>query len=134
MGKLVRFGICMDETLLKNFDSFIHKKGFKNRSQAISQCLRDFLSQELDETPEQETTGIIILVYNHDKRELVDTLIDLQHEFVENVISTLHVHLDHHNCLEIIVAKGVAKNLKSLADKLTSVKGIKQGYFKAVIP
>ena len=79
-------------------------------------------------------TGVIILVYNHEKRELVDTLIDLQHTFMGNIISTLHVHLDHHHCLEIIVVKGKTSHLKELADKLISVKGVKQGCFRVVSP
>ncbi|CAD7769618.1 Nickel-responsive regulator [Candidatus Methanoperedenaceae archaeon GB50] len=134
MSNLVRFGICMNKDLLKNFDAFLRKKGFKNRSQAIAQCLRDCLSQQWEETSSKETTGTIILVYNHEKRELVDNLIDLQHEFVGSVVSTLHVHLDSHNCLEVIVVRGKAKDLKILADKLISVKGVKQGYFRVVAP
>ena len=134
MSNLVRFGISMEEDLLKDFDEFIKKRGFKNRSQAIAQCLRDYLSQALETIPEAVVTGVIILVYNHEKRELVDTLIDLQHTFVGNIISTLHVHLDHHHCLEIIVVKGRTSHLKELADKLISVKGVKQGCFRVISP
>ncbi|MDL1970202.1 MAG: nickel-responsive transcriptional regulator NikR [Candidatus Desulfofervidaceae bacterium] len=134
MGKVVRFGISIEESLLKNFDRFIRSKGYKNRSQAIAQCLRAYLTQEQGLKATGVVTGVIILVYNHEKRELVNTLINLQHRFLGTVISTLHIHLSRHECLEVIVAKGEVKDLRTLTDNLTSIKGVKQSQFRIISP
>ncbi len=122
-----RFGISLDASLLKNFNSLIFKKGYSNRSEAIRDLIRDSLVREEWEEGDRETLGTITIVYSHDTRELVDVLTDLQHRFYTSIISSLHVHLDGHNCLEILVVKGKGKNLKKIADRLIGTKGVKHG-------
>lgn len=124
---LRRFGISLDDILLKRFDTQISKKGYKNRSEAIRDLIRDSLVKEEWEDIEKETIGIITIVYSHDKRELTDALIDFQHNFYTSVLSSLHIHLDEHNCLEVIVVKGKVKDIKKIADRLIGTKGVKHG-------
>jgi len=124
---LVRFGISLDEILLERFDSLIEKKGHANRSEAIRDLIRDSLVMEEWETSATETVGTITIVYSHETRVLTDTLTDLQHRYHGSIISAMHIHLDQHNCLEVIVVKGRAKDIKAIADRLIGTKGVKHG-------
>lgn len=122
-----RFGVSLDSSLLKAFDSLIARKGYANRSEALRDLIRDSLVREEWEDGNRETVGTITIVYSHDTRELVDVLTDLQHNFYTSIISSLHIHLDGHNCLEVLVTKGKAKDIKKIADKLIGTKGVKHG-------
>jgi len=124
---VTRFGISLESPLLKRFDNLIKKKGYASRSEAIRDLIRDSLVTEEWESITSETVGTITLVYSHDTRELSDNLNDLQHQYHELVRSTMHIHLDGHNCLEVIVVKGKARNIKSVADRLIGTKGVKHG-------
>lgn len=124
---LIRFGISLDATLLKDFDGLISKKGYVNRSEAIRNLIRDSLVREEWEEGNRETVGTITIVYSHNTRELVDVLTDLQHRFYTSIISSLHVHLDGHNCLEVLVIRGKGKDIKKIADRLIGTKGVKHG-------
>jgi len=124
---LVRFGISLDNILLERFDSLIGKKGYANRSEAIRDLIRDSLVMDEWESRIAETVGTITIVYSHDKRELTDTLTELQHHYFSSIISSMHIHLDEHNCLEVIVVKGKAKDIKAIADRLIGTKGVKHG-------
>jgi CopG family nickel-responsive transcriptional regulator len=121
---LIRFGVSIDKELLLKFDRLIKDKKYTNRSEAF----RDLIRQELIQKQWQgdlEVAGAITLIYNHHKRELVNKLMDIQHDFGELIISSQHIHLDHNNCLEIIAVKGNPKEALNLADSLKSVKGVK---------
>jgi len=123
---LIRFGVSIDKELLVKFDSFIKNKKYTNRSEAF----RDLIRQELVQKQwkgSQEIAGAITLIYNHHKRELVNKLMDIQHDFGAVIISAQHIHLDHDNCLEIIAVKGNPKQAEKLADSLKSIKGVKHG-------
>jgi len=123
---LIRFGVSIDKDLLAKFDNFIRDKKYTNRSEAF----RDLIRQELIQKQWQgthEIAGAITLIYNHHKRELVNKLMDIQHDFGAIIISAQHIHLDHDNCLEIIAVKGSPKDAQKLADILKSVKGVKHG-------
>lgn len=122
-----RFGISLDVTLLNNFDTLIAKKGYTNRSEAIRDLIRDSIVKEEWEQGNKETVGTITFVYSHHTRELTDTLTELQHRFYNSIISSMHIHLDEHNCLEAIVVKGKAKDIKIIADRLIGTKGVKHG-------
>lgn len=122
-----RFGVSLDLSLLRGFDSLISSKGYANRSEAIRDLIRDSLVREEWEKGDRETVGTITIVYSHDTRELVDILIDLQHHFYTSIISTMHVHLDEYNCLEVLVVKGKGKDIKKIADMLIGTKGVKHG-------
>ena len=124
---VTRFGISLERPLLKRFDSLIKKKGYASRSEAIRDLIRDSLVTEEWESYRTETVGTITLVYSHDTRELSDNLNDLQHQYHQLVRSTMHIHLDGHNCLEVIVVKGKAQDIKAVADRLIGTKGVKHG-------
>jgi len=126
MQKLARFGVSLDQELLEKFDRLIKERDYTCRSEAF----RDLIRQELVEKQWQEgeeIAGAITLIYDHHKRELVNKLMDIQHDFGGLIISSQHIHLDHNNCLEIIAVKGSAKKVQKLADSLKSVKGVKHG-------
>ena len=126
MKKLVRFGISLDHHLLENFDRVITKKGYSTRSEAIRDLIRDHLvGQAWDEN--KEVVGTITIVYSHHVRELADSLVELQHHYSEAIKSSLHVHLDDENCLEVLVVRGRSGEVKKIADKLIGTKGVKHG-------
>ncbi len=127
MAEVVRFGISADDRLLQRFDSLIAEKGYVNRSEAIRDLIRDALVEQAWEAGEEETVGTVTLVYDHHVHDLSEKLTEYQHDHHEQIISTLHVHLDHHNCLEVLVIKGAARSVKRLADALIGVKGVKHG-------
>ncbi|MCU0789280.1 MAG: nickel-responsive transcriptional regulator NikR [Verrucomicrobia bacterium] len=103
------------------------EKGYDNRSLAIADMIRAQLIEHQQELGENEIAGTITLVYDHHKQGLQEDLTDYQHDHHEVIISTLHVHLDHHNCLEVLVVRGPAQRIRSMADRLTSAKGVKHG-------
>jgi len=126
MADLVRFGVSLEKELLDKFDKLINKKNYPNRSEAF----RDLIRQELikkEWLEGKEIAGAITLVYNHHKRELVNRLTDIQHNFSKIIISTQHIHLDHDNCLEMIALKGSPTEAQRLSDILKAVKGVKHG-------
>ena len=124
---LTRFGISLDEVLLKRFDDLIRKKGYSNQSEAIRDLIRDALVMEEWEGTDSETVGTITIVYSHEKRELLDLLTRLQHFHHDSIISSMHIHLDKHNCLELIAVKGKGQDIKRIADRLIGSKGVKHG-------
>lgn len=127
MSELARFGISIDERLLKSFDELLERKGYANRSEAIRDLIRNALVEDQWARPEEEAVGTVTLVYDHHTRELGDRLTEHQHSHHDAIISTLHVHLDHHNCLEVIVLKGTAQQIQHIADGLIGTKGVKHG-------
>ncbi len=126
-GRLVRFGVSMDENLLQQFDTLISRKGYANRSEAMRDLIREHLVEEEWREKGREMVGTITMVYNHHTRGLSDSLTDLQHHFHDLVVSTMHLHLDEDNCLEVLVVKGKVDKIKSIADKLISTRGVKHG-------
>ena len=126
-SRTTRFGVSLDVRLLKRFDNVISRKGYANRSEAIRDLIRDSLVEEEWQDEERETVGTLTLVYDHGTHELTDRLTDLQHSFHKQVISALHVHLDQHNCLEVLVLRGKSGEIRRRAELLTSVKGVKHG-------
>ncbi|HHT9134621.1 MAG TPA: nickel-responsive transcriptional regulator NikR [Candidatus Avalokitesvara rifleensis] len=131
MTSVIRFGVSLDEKLLDGFDRLISKKGYTNRSEAIRDLLRDSLVKDEWEEDTRETVGTITLVYDHHTRELTHTLTDLQHHHHKSIISTTHIHLDQHNCLEVLVVKGKGRDIKAIADKVIGTKGVKHGKLSA---
>jgi CopG family nickel-responsive transcriptional regulator len=126
VAELVRFGVAMDKALLQRFDELVESRGFENRSEA----LRDLVRRELDQDTWQRggiTCATITLVYDHHVRELTERLTEIQHDHSPLIISALHVHLDHHHCMEVIAVKGPAKQLKGLADRLLGARGVLSG-------
>ncbi|MFQ5788393.1 MAG: nickel-responsive transcriptional regulator NikR [Thermodesulfobacteriota bacterium] len=127
MDEIVRFGVSMDSRLLKQFDKYIIEKGYANRSEAIRDLIRNNLVEKEWKIGTRETVGTITIIYNHHKRDLTDTLTSIQHKYHTSMISTMHVHLDAHNCLEVLVVKGKAGEIKIIADRLIGTKGVIHG-------
>jgi len=125
--ELVRFGVSMNEQLLKMFDKKIVARGYANRSEAVRDLIRNRLVEMEWEDENQEVAGTITLVYDHHVRGLSHLLTELQHNWHELFLTTTHVHLDHHNCLEVLVIKGPAGKVREVADRLVGVKGVKHG-------
>lgn len=126
MSEIVRFGVSLEKELLEKFDRLSKEKKYPNRSEAIRDLIRENLVRK-EWIEGKEVAGAITLVFDHHKRELVNTLTDIQHDFHQLIISSQHIHLDHDNCLEIIVVRGKPIEVRGLADKLKSTKGIKYG-------
>ena len=127
MSDLCRIGVAIDEDLLGQFDGLLERKGYSNRSEAFRDLIRDALVREETTDPECEAVGTLTLVYDHHVRQLADKLTDMQHDHFREIISTLHVHMDHDNCLEVLVLRGRAGAVRRIADKLISTKGVKHG-------
>lgn len=127
MGNTVRFGISLDEKLLVNFDQLIEQKSYMNRSEAIRDLIRAALVEERCGAEDQEAVGTVTLVYNHHVRDLSEKLTEHQHSHHDQIVSALHVHLDAHNCLEVLVIRGAVGDIKQIADELIGVKGVKHG-------
>ncbi len=126
MSDLFRFGISLDKRLLDKFDRLIREKKYTNRSEAFRDLIRqELVKKEWEEG--DEVAGAIAIVYNHHQRELLNKIMDTQHDFQKIIISTQHIHLDNENCLEILAVKGNSKEVQKLADILKSVKGVRHG-------
>jgi CopG family transcriptional regulator, nickel-responsive regulator len=126
MGELSRIGVAIDSDLLEKFDGLIARRGYTNRSEAF----RDMIRQELVEQAweaDRKVVGTVSIVYDHHVRLLNEKLTDLQHEHYHHILSTLHVHLDHDHCLEVLVVRGKASEVRRIADGLISTKGVKHG-------
>jgi len=119
--------MSLDEKLLANFDQLIEQKSYMNRSEAIRDLIRAALVEERLGSGDQEAVGTVTLIYNHHVRDLSDKLTEHQHSHHEQIISALHVHLDAHNCLEVLVIRGAVRDIKQIADELIGVKGVKHG-------
>ena len=127
MSGVTRFGVSIDSKLIRKFDALIEQKGYTARSEALRDLIRDRLVEEEWESGDNETVGTITIVYNHHTRELDHALTDMQHRSFHQIISTLHVHLDAHNCLEVLVVKGKSRDIRRIADSLIGTKGVKHG-------
>jgi CopG family nickel-responsive transcriptional regulator len=134
MGDLARIGVAIDEELLTKFDRLIAKRGYTNRSEAFRDLIRNELVQEVWESSNVEMFGTVTLVYDHHVRLLTEKLTDLQHQYHSAILSSMHVHLDHDNCLEVILVKGKAQVVQKLANALIATKGVKHGRFTATTP
>ena len=127
MEKITRFGVSIEPDLLKKFDKVIKKKGYKNRSEAIRDIIRKNLITERTEDPNSEAIGTLTMIYDHHAGNLTNRLLDLQHHHHKEILTTTHIHVDHDNCLEVLVLKGKTRNIQKLADNIKSLKGIKHG-------
>lgn len=131
MSEIVRFGVSTDERLLERFDALIARKGYVNRSEAVRDLIRNALVEEQWTSGDAEAVGTVTLVYDHHSTDLADKLTEHQHAHHEEILSTLHIHLDSHNCLEVAVLRGSVDVIKHIADGLIGTKGVKHGKFVA---
>ncbi len=127
MNNVIRFGVSIDDKLLRKFDSVIEEKGYVNRSEAIRDLIRDLLVREETSSPDTEVIGTLTIIYSHHETDISEKLNDIQHGFHANIISTVHVHLDEHNCLEVLLLRGARKSVQAISDHLLSVKNVRHG-------
>ena len=123
---LIRFSVSMDEKLLTQFDEYLGRRGYSNRSEAVRDLIRKVLVNEEWEQ-DSEVVGVVTLVYNHHQPQLQEKITDLQHEYHHQITSTTHVHMGHDNCLEVTIVKGRASMVRELAEKLIALRGVKNG-------
>jgi CopG family nickel-responsive transcriptional regulator len=128
LGKVERFSVSLEGELLKAFDRHLAQMGYASRSEGVRDLIRDKLVVKELEDPEAEGVGIITLVYDHHRRELPERLTEIQHSHFREITSTSHIHLDRHNCLEVIIVRGRIRRIQSIADRLISMKGVKHGH------
>jgi CopG family nickel-responsive transcriptional regulator len=127
MGKTIRFGVSLDSELLEKFDRLCEEKCYQTRSEAIRDLIRNTLVQKEWEDTDKEIAGTLTLVYDHHRSDLAQRLTEMQHDAHNVILSALHVHLDHHNCLEVLVLRGPGETVRTLGQKLISTKGVKHG-------
>lgn len=128
MGRLVRFGVAMDDALLDRFDALVARRGVAaNRSEAMRDLVRDALVEAEWEGSDEEIVGTVTMVFDHHASDLSEKLDSLQHAHFDKIVSTMHVHLDAHNCLEVLVVRGSSSEVRDIADGLLGTKGVKHG-------
>jgi CopG family nickel-responsive transcriptional regulator len=126
--KITRFGVSLEEDLLRSFDKSIGELGYANRSEAIRDLIRDHLIQKkVGSGNEGEVVGVVSLVYDHRRHHLGDLLADMQHKARVSINASLHIHLDENNCLEVIVIRGEAEKVHGVAGRLIATKGVENG-------
>jgi CopG family nickel-responsive transcriptional regulator len=122
-----RFSVSLPPALLKQLDEMTAEKSYDNRSLAIADMIRDQLVEHRQKFGTEEIAGTITLVYDHHRMHVQETLTDIQHDHHDVILSTVHVHLDHHNCLEVLIVRGKASVIRKIADQLIAAKGVKHG-------
>ncbi len=126
MSNLTRFGVSIESNLVDAFDKLSKIKGFANRSDALRQCMRNALQQEASQDPHTTVSGVLSVIYDHHNSDLPKKLTAMQHEVHEIVMTSIHIHLDLHHCLEVMILKGQNDKVQDLANKLSTVRGVLQ--------
>jgi len=127
LEKTARFSISISSDLLRRFDNAMREKTYINRSKAVRDLIVDFIVEREWEKSERQVMGSLTLLYEHEARGLLERLAEIQHERSSNVVSTMHVHIDEHNCMEVLALKGLPREIRELADRLISCRGVKHG-------
>ena len=122
-----RFGVSMDENLLEKLDRIVRQKNYPNRSEAIRDMVRTTIVEDEWEASKEEVIGVLVIIFDHHRRDLSSRLLEAEHRRAGEIITTLHLHLDHHNCLEAKVIKGTPAEVRNIANELTAMKGVKYG-------
>jgi CopG family transcriptional regulator, nickel-responsive regulator len=128
VADLVRTGLALERGLLEKFDDIIARRGYQNRSKAIRDLIREHLVYE-EGDQNKVIAGTLTMVYDHHRRNLTERLVEIQHQAHTQVLAATHVHLDHHNCLEVVIMKGRSAELTKIADQILSLRGVKHGKF-----
>ena len=121
---LKRFTISLDEKLLEQFDAAIRQRKYVNRSEAIRDLIRSAFVEE-EWQADKDVVGVISMVYDHHQSKLQEKVTEIQHEYHHQIVSATHIHMDHHNCLEVVIVKGKAGSINELADRLRSLRGVR---------
>lgn len=135
MSELVRFGVSIDRNLLEKYDLLIDERGYPTRSEALRDLIREeLIRQKIEMQPDIQALGSLTLVYDHHARNLMQEMAEIQHEFHQNILSVMHLHVSHDDCLEIIALRGIVAEITELANRLLSLKGIKNGKLFLTLP
>jgi CopG family nickel-responsive transcriptional regulator len=135
MSELVRFGVSIDQDLLENYDRLINERGYATRSEALRDLIRDALiQQKIEMQTDIQALGSLTLVYDHHARNLAQEMGEIQHRFHDNILSVMHLHVSHDDCLEIVALRGIVSEIAELANALLSLKGIKNGKLFLTLP
>jgi len=132
MERVERVGVSLDRKLLSAFDKLIAGQGYHSRSEAIRDLIRQRISSERLSNPKTKAVGAVTLVYNHHSTKLMEKVTDLQHSHLLQTISSMHIHLDEHDCLEVIVLRGRVGEISKMAENIISLKGVKLGRINLV--
>jgi len=127
MGQTIRFGVSLDSDLLEKFDALCDERCYQTRSEAIRDLIRNTLVQKEWEDLNREMVGTLTLVYDHHQSDLAQRMTEIQHSSLDVIHTSLHIHLDHHNCMEVLVLRGSGQDIKATAERLISTKGVKHG-------
>ncbi len=127
MEQVQRIGISLENSLLGDFDKFIDAQGYSSRSEAIRDLIRDRITREQLGQPETEAVAAVFVVFDHHQAQLAQKLIELQHSHLLKTISSMHIHIGHHDCLEVILLRGKVSEITKLGDRIVSLKGVKIG-------
>lgn len=127
MSIVERFGVSMEEDLLERFDELIGKRGYTSRSEAIRDLVRQEIVKDEWADPNTEVIGTLTIVYEHHEHELAHVIAELQHQYHESIICSTHIHMDAHNCLEVVIVRGPSTRIKYIANSLISTRGVKHG-------
>lgn len=135
MSELVRFGVSIEQNLLENYDRLIAERGYTTRSEALRDLIREeLIRQKIEMHKETNALGSLTLVYNHHARNLAQEMGVIQHDFHENILSVMHLHVSHDDCMEVLALRGVVSEIVNLANGLLSLKGIKNGKLFLTLP
>jgi CopG family nickel-responsive transcriptional regulator len=123
----MRIGVSLPDTLLNRFDNIIKERGYSSRSEGIRDAIRNYIVdyEWMSEAEEGERVGIITIIYNHNQKGLNDSLLEIQHNSISLLGTSIHLHLDHDNCLEVVLARGSIKDIKKITEEIMSMKGVK---------
>lgn len=121
---LKRFTISLDEKLLERFDTVIKQQQYVNRSEAIRDLIRSSFVEE-EWQADKDIVGVISMIYDHHQPKLQEKVTEIQHDYHHQIVSATHIHMDHHNCLEVVIVKGKAGSVNELADRLRSIRGVR---------
>ncbi|PIE68978.1 MAG: nickel-responsive transcriptional regulator NikR [Deltaproteobacteria bacterium] len=127
MGKTIRFGISLDSELLDKFDALCEEKCYQTRSEAIRDLIRNTLVEEEWKDLDKEMVGTLTLVYDHHQSDLAQKITEIQHVSLDVITVSMHIHLDHHNCMEVLILRGGGEHIRKAAQRLISTKGVKYG-------
>lgn len=135
MSELVRFGVSIEQDLLENYDRLIAERGYATRSEALRDLIREeLIRQRIEVHKETNALGSLTLVYDHHARNLAQEMGAIQHDFHENILSVMHIHVSHDDCMEVLALRGKVSEIVDLANGLLSLKGIKNGKLFLTLP
>jgi len=134
MDKVERIGISLEKKLLSAFDRLIEQQGYQNRSEAVRDLIRRKISRQRLSNPKARAVAAVLVIYEHHSTKLMEKLTSLQHSSLLQTISSMHIHLDDHDCLELIVLRGRVGEINKLAERIVSLKGVKLGRINLVAP